>query len=50
MIKTRRAKRTFSPGFKLETIEQVVKCQRYAREVAQTLKLNPDHLRMDTVI
>ena len=30
MIKTRRTKRTFSPEFKLEAIEQVVKyCQRH---------------------
>ncbi len=28
MIKTRRTKRTFSPEFKLEAIEQVVKYQR----------------------
>ncbi|MHA0273244.1 IS3 family transposase [Enterobacter ludwigii] len=45
MIKTRRTKRTFSPEFKLEAIEQVVKYQRDAREVAQALELNPDHLR-----
>lgn len=45
MIKTRRTKRTFSPEFKLEAIEQVVKYQRDVREVAQALELNPDHLR-----
>jgi len=45
MIKTPRTKRTFSPEFKLEAIEQVVKYQRDAREVAQALELNPDHLR-----
>ncbi len=45
MIKTHRTKRTFSPEFKLEAIEQVVKYQRDAREVAQALELNPDHLR-----
>ena len=45
MIKTRRTKRTFSPEFKLEAIEQVVKYQRDAREVAQALELDPDHLR-----
>lgn len=45
MIKTRRTKRTFSPEFKLEAIEQVVKYQRNVREVAQALELNPDHLR-----
>lgn len=45
MIKTRRTKRTFSPEFKLEAIEQVVKYQRDAREVAQARELNPDHLR-----
>ncbi|EJW2017500.1 IS3 family transposase [Salmonella enterica] len=45
MIKTRRTKRTFSPEFKLEAIEQVVKYQRDVREVAQAFELNPDHLR-----
>ncbi|HEI8868293.1 TPA: IS3 family transposase [Serratia odorifera] len=45
MIKTRRTKRTFSPEFKLEAIEQVVKYQRDVREVAQALELNPDHFR-----
>lgn len=45
MLKTRRIKRTFSPEFKLEAIEQVVKYQRDVREVAQSLELNPDHLR-----
>lgn len=45
MINTRRTKRTFSPAFKLEAVEQVVKYQRDAREVAQALELNPDHLR-----
>lgn len=45
MIKTRRAKRTFSPEFKLEAIEQVVKYQRDVREVALALELTPDHLR-----
>ena len=45
MIKTRRTKRTFSPEFKLEAIEQVVKYQRDVREVALALELNPDHLR-----
>ncbi len=43
MINTRRTKRTFSPEFKLEAVEQVVKYQRDAREVA--LELDPDHLR-----
>ncbi|ECZ5385788.1 transposase, partial [Salmonella enterica subsp. enterica serovar Montevideo] len=37
--------RLFSPEFKLEAIEQVVKYQRDVREVALTLELNPDHLR-----
>ncbi|EIG83209.1 IS602 transposase [Escherichia coli] len=37
MIKTRRTKRTFSPEFRLEAIEQVVKYQRDAREVDQAL-------------
>ncbi|MFC0139428.1 IS3 family transposase [Erwinia mallotivora] len=45
MLKIRRTKRTFSPEFKLEAVEQVVKYQRDGREVAQTLELNPDHLR-----
>lgn len=45
MFKARRTKRTFSPEFKLEAIEQVVKYQRDVREVAQALELNPDHLR-----
>lgn len=45
MIKTRLTKRAFSPEFKLEAIEQVVKYQRDAKKVAQALKLNPDHLR-----
>lgn len=42
MIKTRRTKRTFSPEFKLEAIEQVVKYQRDVRGVAHALELNPD--------
>lgn len=42
MIKTRRTKRTFSPEFRLEAIEQVVKYQRHVREVALALELNPD--------
>lgn len=45
MIKTRRTKRTFSPEFKLEAIEQVVKYPRDVRKVAQARELNPDHLR-----
>lgn len=45
MIKTPRTKRTFSPEFNLEAIEQVVKYQRGVREVALALELNPDHLR-----
>lgn len=44
MLKTRRTKHTFSPEFKLEAIEQVVKCQRDIREVVLALELNPDHL------
>lgn len=39
MIKTRLTKRAFSPEFKLEAIEQVVKYQRDSREVAQALEL-----------
>lgn len=34
MIKTRRTKRTFSPEFKLEAIEQVAKYQREAYRLA----------------
>nr|CDS56641.1 conserved hypothetical protein [Serratia symbiotica] len=45
MIKTRRTKRTFSPAFKLDAIERVVKYQRAAREGALALELNPEHLR-----
>ena len=45
MIKTRRTQRTFSPEFRLEAIEQVVKYQRDVREVALVLELNPDLLR-----
>lgn len=45
MIKTRRAKRIFSPEFKLKAIEQVAKYQRDVREVALAPELNPDHLR-----
>lgn len=42
---TSRTKCTFSPEFRLEAIEQVVKYQRDVREVALALELNPDHLR-----
>lgn len=45
MLKPRRAQRTFSPEFRLEAIEQVVKYQRDVREVALVLELIPDHLR-----
>lgn len=45
MIKTPKSKRTFSPEFKLEAIEQIVKYQRDLQEVAQALELHPDHLR-----
>lgn len=45
MLNTRRTKRTFSPEFRLEAIEQVVKYQRDVREVALALELNPDYLR-----
>lgn len=45
MINTRRTKRAFSPEFKLEAVEQVVKYQRDAREVTQSLELHLDHLR-----
>lgn len=39
MLKTRRTKRTFSPKFKLEAIEQVVKYQSDVREVALVMLL-----------
>ncbi len=42
---TSRTKCTFSPEFRLEAIEQVVKYQRDVREVALALELNPGHLR-----
>lgn len=45
MSNTHRPKRTFSPEFKLEAIEQIVKYQRDVHEVAQALELHPDHLR-----
>ncbi|NAP82347.1 transposase, partial [Escherichia coli] len=45
MLKPRRTQRTFSPEFRLEAIEQVVKYQRDVREVALVLELTPDHLR-----
>ncbi|RDO51165.1 Transposase [Escherichia coli] len=45
MIKIRRTKRTFSPEFWREAIEQVVKYQRDVRDVALALELNPDYLR-----
>lgn len=45
MLKTRRTKLTFSPEFRLEAIEPVVKYQRDVREAALALELPPDHLR-----
>ncbi len=45
MLKPRRTQRTFSPEFRLEAIEQVVKYQRDVRDVALVLELTPDHLR-----
>ncbi|HGW0888690.1 TPA: transposase, partial [Escherichia coli] len=39
MLKPRRTQRTFSPEFRLEAIEQVVKYQRDVREVALVLEL-----------
>lgn len=42
---TSRTKCTFSPEFRLEAIEQVVKYQRDVREVALALELNLGHLR-----
>ncbi|WP_274539512.1 hypothetical protein [Escherichia coli] len=37
MIKSRRTKRTFSPEFKLEAIEQVVKYRKRQRSTVLTL-------------
>lgn len=44
MLKRRRTKRTFSPEFRLEDIEQVVKYQRDVREVPLAFERPLDHL------
>ena len=45
MTQHKPAKRRFSPEFKLEAIEQVVKYQQTAAEVARALDLDPSQLR-----
>ncbi|WP_155979598.1 IS3 family transposase, partial [Yersinia wautersii] len=45
MTQPKQTKRRFSPEFKLEAIEQVVKYQRSTIEVARALELDPSQLR-----
>lgn len=45
MTHYKQTKRHFSPEFKLEAIEQVVKYQQRAVDVAKALELDPNHLR-----
>ncbi|ENB7488944.1 TPA: transposase [Citrobacter koseri] len=45
MTQRKQTKRRFSPEFKLEAIEQVVKYQQPAVEVAHTLEPDPSQLR-----
>ncbi|ASE83217.1 TPA: transposase [Citrobacter koseri] len=45
MTQRKQTKRRFSPEFKLEAIEQVVKYQQSAVEVAHTLEPDPSQLR-----
>lgn len=45
MAQPKQTKRRFSPEFKLEAIEQVVKYQQVATEVARALELDPSQLR-----
>ncbi|KFX03249.1 transposase [Pectobacterium betavasculorum] len=45
MVQPKQTKRRFSPEFKLEAIEQVVKYQQSAAEVARALELDPGQLR-----
>ena len=45
MTKQRQTKRRFSPEFKLEAIEQVVKYQLRVLDVARSLELDPSQLR-----
>ncbi len=45
MTQYKQTKRRFSPEFKLEAIEQVVKYQQRAVEVARALELDPNMLR-----
>ena len=44
MNQQKRSKRRFSPEFKLEAIEQVIKYQQRAAEVAGALELDPCQL------
>ncbi|MCW2474540.1 MULTISPECIES: transposase [unclassified Symbiopectobacterium] len=45
MTQRKRTKRRFSPEFKLKAIEQVIKYQQRAVDVAQSLDLDPSQLR-----
>jgi transposase len=45
MTKRKQTKRRFSPEFKLEAIEQVVKYQQRAVDVAKALELESSQLR-----
>ncbi|MFP1909125.1 IS3 family transposase [Lonsdalea quercina] len=45
MVQQKQTKRRFSPEFKLEAIEQVVKYQQSAAGVARALELDPSQLR-----
>ncbi len=45
MTQRKQTKRRFSPEFKLEAIEQVIKYQQRAVDVAQSLDLDPNQLR-----
>lgn len=45
MTQRKQTKRRFSPEFKLEAIEQVIKYQQRAVDVAQSLDLDPSQLR-----
>ncbi len=45
MTQPKQTKRRFSPEFKLEAIEPVVKYQRSTIEVARALELDPSQLR-----
>jgi len=45
MTQRKQTKRRFSPEFKLEAIEQVIKYQQRTVDVAQSLDLDPSQLR-----